>query len=141
MHLVTRFYRLSCWFHQKNIPLVPNLIYKFMRVFFSCDIKYTVKIGAGVKFYHNALGVVIHKNSIIGDGVSIYQNVTIGGNGKEDPNLNGAPQIGDHVFIGAGAVILGPVKIGNNARIGANAVVINDVPEGSTAVGVPARCK
>lgn len=140
MHLVLRFYTVARWLYEKKIPLAPDIIYKFMRVFFSCDIKYTVSIGKGVKFYHNALGVVIHKNSVIGNNVSIYQNVTLGGNGKER-GANGAPIIKDGVFIGAGAVILGPVVIGQNAKIGANAVVINDVPSDMTAVGVPSRVK
>lgn len=140
MHLVTKFYRLSCWLKQKKIPLLPDLMHKLMRVIFTCDIKYTVKIGENINLFHNGLGVVIHKYSIIGENVSIYQNVTIGGNGKEE-KYNGHPIIGDNVIIGAGAVILGPVKIGDNAKIGANAVVITDIPTGATAVGVPARFK
>jgi|SRR5690554_4328459 len=140
MHLVLRFHKLSRLLYEKKIPILPDLIYKFMRVFFSCDIKYTIKIGSGVKFYHNALGVVIHKQSVIGDNVSIYQNVTLGGNGKIE-ELNGPPIIKDGVFIGAGAVILGPVTIGKNAKIGANAVVNCDIPSGATAVGIPARIR
>lgn len=119
------------------MPILPDLVYKIMRIIFACDIKYTVTIGHGVRLYHNGLGVVIHKASVIGNNVSIYQNVTIGGNGK-DPAHNGAPVIQDDVFIGAGAVILGPVTVGRGAKIGANAVVINDIPPGATAVGVPA---
>lgn len=136
--MVLRFYRLAKLLSDKKIPLLPDLIYKFMRIVFACDIKYTVKIGKGVRFYHNGLGVVIHKSAIIGDDVSIYQNVTIGGNGKEQ-EFNGAPIIGNNVFIGAGAVVLGPITIGKNAKIGANSVVLNNVPSGRTVVGVPGR--
>lgn len=135
-----RFYNTAKNLNDRKIPLIPDLIYKFMRVFFSCDIKYTVQIGNNVNFFHNALGVVIHKHSVIGNNVSIYQNVTLGGNGKEG-ELNGPPIIKDGAFIGAGAVILGPVTIGENARVGANAVVLQDVPPGATAVGIPARVR
>ncbi|MDO6425531.1 DapH/DapD/GlmU-related protein [Thalassotalea sp. 1_MG-2023] len=100
--------------------------------------KYTAKIGKNVGFFHNGLGVVIHKNAEIGEGTCLYQNVTIGGNGKESSE-NGVPTIGKHVFIGAGAVILGPVRVGNYAKIGANSVVLDDIPAHATAVGSPAR--
>lgn len=140
MHLVLKFYRLARVLNERRVPILPALIYKVMRVVFACDIKYTVTIGDNVRLYHNGLGVVIHKASVIGNNVSIYQNVTIGGNGK-DSEHNGAPVIQDDVFIGAGAVILGPVTVGRGAKIGANAVVINDIPAGATAVGVPAKVK
>ena len=84
------------------------------------------------------MGVVIHKHAKIGDGTCLYQNVTIGGNGKSEAE-NGIPVIGKNVFIGAGAVILGPVTIGDNARIGANSVVLNDVAANTTVVGSPAK--
>ena len=80
------------------------------------------------------MGIVLHKDCVIGNNVEIDQHVTLGGR-KDDK----VPIIGDNVRIGAGAKILGGVKIGDNAKIGANAVVITDVPNGSTAVGVPAR--
>lgn len=77
-------------------------------------------------------GIVIHKDAVIGPNCLIFQQVTIGTNGK------GVPHIGGHVDIGAGARIIGPITIGDHARIGANAVVTHDVPSGRTAVGVPA---
>lgn len=138
MHAVVRLYYLSRWFYLKKIPIIPKLIYYYIRIVFACDVKYTADIGKNVGFFHNGLGVVIHKNAKIGDGTCLYQNVTIGGNGKAEAD-NGIPIIGENVFIGAGAVILGPVKIGDNARIGANSVVLNDVLEGTTVVGSPAR--
>lgn len=138
MHAVVRLYYLSRWLYLKNIPILPKLVYYYIRIVFACDVKYTADIGKNVGFFHNGLGVVIHKNAIIGDGTCLYQNVTIGGNGKAESD-NGVPIIGKNVFIGAGAVILGPVKIGDNARIGANSVVLSDVLENSTVVGSPAK--
>jgi len=138
MHAVVRLYYLSRWFYERNIPLIPNLIHKYIRIVFACDVKYTAKIGRNVGFFHNGLGVVVHPEAIIGDGCLLYQNVTIGGNGKSEDE-NGVPTIGKNVFIGAGAVILGPVTIGDNARIGANSVVLTDVEEYTTVVGSPAK--
>ncbi len=138
MHAVVRWYYLSRRLYLKGIPLLPNLIWKFIRVFFACDVKFTADIGPNVGFFHNGLGVVIHKDAKIGEGSVLYQNVTIGGNGKSG-DANGAPVIGKNVFIGAGAVILGPVTIGDGAKIGANSVVLQNVPAGATAVGVPAK--
>lgn len=79
-------------------------------------------------------GIVIHPDAVIGPNCLIFQQVTIGL--RDGP---GAPRIGGHVDVGAGAKILGPVTIGNHAKIGANAVVLSDVPEGATAVGIPAK--
>jgi len=77
----------------------------------------------------------VHPKTVIGERCGIQQDVTIGTN----PERNGAPIIGDDVYIGAGAKVLGPVKIGDRARIAANSLVINDVPDDATAIGVPAR--
>lgn len=138
MHAVVRLYYLSRKLYLRRIPFLPQIIHKIIRIIFACDLKYTAQLGKNVGMFHNGLGVVIHKDAQIGDGCRIYQNVTIGGNGKSG-DLNGVPNIGKNVFIGAGAVILGPVHIGDNAKIGANAVVISDVPENTTVVGNPAR--
>ena len=89
--------------------------------------------GHGIVIGHNGCGIVINEKAKIGNDVTIFQNVTIGGR-KE----SSAPVIGDNVMIGAGAVIIGDVTIGNDAKIGANAVVLQDVPDHATAVGVPA---
>ncbi|GAB1475506.1 hypothetical protein MASR2M70_03380 [Bacillota bacterium] len=87
-----------------------------------------------VDLIHGGLGVVIHAKSRIGENTKIYQNVTIGG--REG---RGHPIIGENVYIGAGACILGGITIEDNAKIGANAVVLADVPKGGIAVGVPAK--
>ncbi len=108
------------------------LLHRMWSVLSQADISITAQIGGGLMLPHPN-GIVIHKDAVIGPNCLIFQQVTIGTNGK------GVPVIGGHVDIGAGARIIGPVTIGDHARIGANAVVICDVPARRTAVGVPAR--
>lgn len=105
-----------------------------MRIAFSAVIPYQARIGKNCHFGYNGLGIVIHKDYIVGDNVHFYQHVTLGGG-----RGSGAPVIGNNVIVGAGAKIIGDVSIGDNAKIGANAVVITDVPTKCTAVGVPAK--
>lgn len=88
-------------------------------------------------FIDHGTGVVIGETTIIGNDVTIYQGVTLGGTGKETGKRH--PTIGNNVLIGAGAKVLGPFKIGDNSRIAAGAVVLEEIPPNSTAVGVPAR--
>lgn len=140
MHSVYRWYKRARWFYDRRIPFIPKIIYYFIRIVFACDLPFTAKIGSNVGFFHNGLGVVIHRNAVIGDGTLIYQNVTIGGNGREG-SLNGIPTIGNNVFIGSGAIIMGPITIGDNAKIGANSVVTKSVPEYGVAMGIPAKVK
>ena len=104
------------------------------RILFSCDIPSTVKIGYGTKFAHGGLGCVIHPRVQIGSGCKIFQHVTIGSRNGSNP-----PTIGDGVYIGAGACIIGEISIGKNVRIGANSVVLKSVSDGCTIAGVPAR--
>lgn len=122
------------YLNQKKVPLCPKIVLWFIRIVFSCEIPVNVKIGKRTILKHNGLGVVIHEHAIIGEDVVIMQNVTIGGR-----NGRGAPTIGNNVFIGVGACILGNVKVGNYSSIGANAVVIMDIPDHAVAVGVPAK--
>lgn len=103
-----------------------------MCVYYHCDIPYTIDL-TGVYFNYKGFGVVINPQSKIGRGTNIQHSVTIG------ENKGGTPIIGENVYIGAKATVIGPVKIGNNAMIGDGALVITDVPEGCTAVGVPAK--
>lgn len=105
---------------------------------FSLDIPPKTVIGEGFLIGHPE-GIVINGKCIIGKNFSIYQGVTLGGNLAKIKNGQEAPWIGDNVFIGAGAKILGPVKIGENCIIGANSVVLNDIPKNSVAVGIPSR--
>jgi len=129
-----RLFRLMEYFYAKNIPLLPGLIMRYIRVVYSCDLPSNLKLGKGVILKHNGLGVVIHPKAIIGENTQIYQNVSIAGR-----NNRGTPVIGNNVFIGAGACILGGITIGNNVSIGANSVVLSDIPDNSVAVGVPAK--
>ena len=119
----------------KKIPALPKLITYFIRLVFGCYLPYLIKLGENFKLGYGGIGVVIHERTIIGDDVHVDQNVTIGGTSKKYE----VPTIGNSVYIGAGAVILGPVIIGNDVVIGANAVVVKDVPSGSLVVGVPAE--
>ena len=116
-----------------------NVVLKlFNRVFFSCDIAFQIDLPASTKLPHQGLGVVMHPNTILGDNCTIFQNVTLGANGK---NGGLAPQIGNEVMIGAGAVIMGDVKVGDHAIIGANSVVLHDVPKNAVVAGIPAKLK
>lgn len=114
---------------------IAKIISLFIRIFFSCQISPGVTVGQRLILAYGGLGIVIHGESIIGDDVSIGAHVTLGGNlGK-----GGVPQIGNRVFIGPGAKILGPIKIGEDSIIGANSVVTKDVPSGSVVAGIPAK--
>ena len=93
-------------------------------------------IGKGF-FIDHGNGVVIGETTIIGDNVTVYQGVTLGGTGKDTGKRH--PTIGNNVTIGAGAKVLGPFRVGDNSRVAAGAVVLNEVPDNATAVGVPAR--
>ncbi len=117
-----------------NIPLLPKIIQRMIRLIFSCEIPYTCEIHKSVKLAHYGLGVVINANARIEENVIIYQNVTIG-----NRNRSGAPIIQKGALIGAGACIIGDVIIGKNAKVGSNAVVLNNVPDNATAVGIPAH--
>lgn len=98
-------------------------------------------IGNGTIFHHHALGCTVHSKCVIGCNGHIFPNVTIGSKWLNGVCEGDAPRIGDRVFIGAGAVLLGYIKIGDDVIIGSNAVVACDVPSNSIAVGVPARIK
>lgn len=95
------------------------------------------KIGRNL-FIDHGMGVVIGETAVVGDNVTMYHGVTLGGIGGE-PNVKRHPTVEDNVMIGAGAKILGPITIGKGAKIGANAVVLKDVPPYTTVVGIPGR--
>jgi serine O-acetyltransferase len=109
------------------------LRHRFWSVVTGADIPLTCSIGGGLLIPHPN-GIVIHPDARIGVNCLIFQQVTIGNRGK-----GGAPVIGGHVDIGAGAKLLGPIIVGDHAVIGANAVVVSDVPGGATAMGIPAK--
>lgn len=116
-------------------PHLATTLTYLIRLIFSCYIPYQLKIGKNFVLGYGGLGVVIHSRVKLGNDCHIDQNVTIGGTSKK----YGVPVLGDHVYVGAGAVILGPITIGDNVVIGANSVVIKDIPSGSLVVGVPGK--
>lgn len=132
---VYKWYALSKICSNLKIPFVSKIIMYSIRFIFGCYIPYTAEIGTGTKFGYGGIGIVIHNRSIIGTNCVISQGVTIGGtSGKYE-----VPKIGNDVFIGAGAKIIGPITIGNNTVIAANAVVIKDVPANCLVGGIPAK--
>lgn len=131
---IAKLYRIGHYCISRKIPVVPKLIYRFIRTCFGFDLPLQTEIGEGTVSLHNGLGCVVHPKAIIGKDCRIYQNVSIAGR-----NNRGTPVIGDNVFIGANTCILGGVKIGNNVTIGAMSLVIMDIPDNCTAVGIPAK--
>ena len=128
----TLWFRIGSWCHERGLPGLPSMIQRHLYHAYGLDIVIGSEIAGGFYVAH-PVGTVIAVDRI-GRNCSIIASVTLGlRNDRAFPNL------GDDVFIGAGARILGGVRIGDGARIGANAVVISDVPAGATAVGVPAR--
>jgi serine O-acetyltransferase len=116
-------------------PLAKRLAvlrHRFWSVVTGADIPLDTKLGGGLLMPHPN-GIVIHPDAEIGPNCLVFQQVTIGTDGR------GVPRIGGHVDIGAGAKLIGPITIGDDARIGANAVVTRDVPPGATVAGIPAR--
>lgn len=111
--------------------IICTFLFRLMEVGSGCDIQ-TTKIGEGLWIPHLS-GIIISYKAEIGDDCGIYQQVTIGEESINHPGM--APVIGNHVFIGAGAKIIGPITIGNNVMIGANAVVTKNIPDNCTVVG------
>lgn len=129
-------YRLAHKLYKWHIPLIPRMISYFTRIITGIEIHPGAKIGRRF-FIDHGEGVVIGETTIIGNDVLVYQQVTLGGTGKESGKRH--PTLGNHVVVGAGAKVLGNITIGDNVRIGAGSVVIEDVPPHSTVVGVPGR--
>jgi serine O-acetyltransferase len=129
-------HRFSHFLWKKRIPFIPRLISQISRTLTGIEIHPGAVIGRRF-FIDHGMGVVIGETTEIGDDVTLYQYVTLGGTGKEKGKRH--PTIGNNVVIGAGAIVLGPITIGDNVRIGAGAVVIKAVPENSTVVGNPGR--
>ena len=129
-------YRVGHFFYKKKMFGTARLISQWGRFWTGIEIHPGATIGKGL-FIDHGMGVVIGETTEIGDNVTIYQGVTLGGTGKDTGKRH--PTIGNNVMIGSGAKVLGPFKVGDNSKIAANAVVLNEVPENSTCVGVPAR--
>lgn len=132
------FYRIANRLYRFKLFFLARLISQLGRFFTGIEIHPGAKIGKGL-FIDHGMGVVIGETAEIGDNVTIYHGVTLGGTGKEKGKRH--PTVGNNVIIGCGAKVLGPINIGDGAKIGANAVVLKDVPQGKTAVGIPAVFK
>ena len=129
-------HRVAHWLHKHKVPFIPRWISQYSRFFTGIEIHPGAKIGSGF-FIDHGMGVVIGETSEIGNNVTLYQGVTLGGTGKEKGKRH--PTIGNNVVISAGAKVLGSIEIGNNVIIGAGAVVVKSVPDNCTVVGVPGR--
>ena len=127
-------HRVAHALHDAGVPLAPRVLANVVRVTTGVEIHPAARIGKALFIDHGA-GVVIGETAEIGDDVTLYQGVTLGGTGFARGKRH--PTIGDRVVIGSGAKVLGPVEVGNCSKVGANSVVIHDVPENSTVVGNP----
>lgn len=129
-------FRAANWLWRKGLRFWPRWISQFARLITGIEIHPGATIGEHF-FIDHGMGVVIGETATIGNNVTIYHGVTLGGVSMKAGKRH--PQIGDNVIVGAGAQLLGPIEVGHGARIGSNAVVVKDVPPNATMVGVPAR--
>lgn len=129
-------YRASHWLWKRDWHLLARFISQFARFLTGIEIHPGATIGKRF-FIDHGMGVVIGETATIGDDVTMYHGVTLGGTSFEKGVRH--PQVGNNVIIGAGAQLLGPIRVGDDARIGSNAVVVGEVPQGATMVGVPAH--
>jgi serine O-acetyltransferase len=129
------FYRIAHWLYEAGVPFVPRLLCEIGRFLSGIEIHPAAKLGDVI--IDHGMGVVIGETAIVGNGVIIYQGVTLGGTSLEKTKRH--PTICDHVVIGGGAKILGNIVIGEGTRIGANSVVVESVPPRSTVVGIPGK--
>ena len=130
------FYRFNPWLWNHNFLVLGRWFSQVARWLTGIEIHPAAKIGRRL-FIDHGMGVVIGETSIVGDDVTLYQGVTLGGTGKEHGKRH--PTILDNVVIGGGAKVLGNITVGRNCRIGAGSVVLRNVPDDSTVVGVPAH--
>lgn len=129
-------YRLFRWCHERGIPTQPLrfLAERAVEILTGISLPAQARIGKGLRIHHFG-GIILHPDTELGDGCTLYQGVTLGDLGGS----GGAPRVGNDVMMGAGAKVLGSVRLGDGCRVGANAVVLASVPAGYVAVGVPAR--
>ena len=127
-------HRVSHALHEAGVPLIPGILANLVKVVTGVEIHPAARIGRGLFIDHGA-GVVIGETAEVGDHVTMYQGVTLGGTGFARGKRH--PTVGDQVMIGSGAKLLGPIVVGERSKIGANSVVIHDVPADATVVGNP----
>ena len=137
------FHQIAHFFSVIKFDLIARIISQFSRFLTGIEIHPKAKIGKNL-FIDHGMGVVIGETSIIGDNVTIYHNVTLGGispsiDSDNQREVKRHPTLQDHVVVGSGAQVLGPITVRKNAKIGANAVVTKDVPENGVMVGIPAK--
>ena len=137
------FHRIANFFSVAKFDLIARIISQFSRFLTGIEIHPRAKIGKNL-FIDHGMGVVIGETSEIGDNVTIYHMVTLGGispsiNSNDQRGSKRHPTLMDNVVVGSGAQVLGPVVVGKNAKIGANAVITKDVPENAVMVGIPAK--
>ncbi|MDE2180851.1 MAG: serine O-acetyltransferase [candidate division NC10 bacterium] len=130
------FHRVAHWFWNRNLKILGRFISHVGRFLTGIEIHPGARLGQGL-FIDHGNGVVIGETSEVGEDVTIYQGVTLGGTSLEKKKRH--PTIGNGVVIGAGATILGPIKVGDNSRIGSGSVVVKEVPPNSLVVGVPGQ--
>ena len=129
------FYRVSHWLYGHRRFFCARMVSQWGRGFTGIEIHPGATIGSGLFIDHGA-GVVIGETAEIGNNVTLYHGVTLGGTGKDEGKRH--PTICDNVLIGTGTKVLGPIHIGKNSRIGANSVVLSCIPANATAIGIPA---
>jgi len=129
-------YRIAHYFYLRGWILLPRMISNFARFLTGIEIHPGATIGEGLFIDHGS-GVVIGETTEIGDNVTLYQGVTLGGTGKEKGKRH--PTIGNNVVVATGAKVLGSFKVGDNSKIGAGSVVLKEVPPNSTVVGIPGK--
>jgi serine O-acetyltransferase len=137
------FHRIANFFSVAKFDLIARIISQFSRFLTGIEIHPNAKIGKNL-FIDHGMGVVIGETSEIGDNVTIYHMVTLGGiapsiNSNDQRNIKRHPTIEDEVVVGSGAQVLGPITVGRCAKIGANAVITKNVPEKAVMVGIPAK--
>lgn len=131
-----QFHRLAHTLHRRRIKMLPRLVSHVSRFLTGIEIHPGAKIGEGF-FIDHGMGVVIGETAEIGDNVTLYQGVTLGGTSQQRTKRH--PTLGNNVVVGVGAQLIGNITIGDNTKVGAGSVVINSVPANATVVGVPGR--
>lgn len=129
-------HRCAHWFYKMGLILLARLISQLNRFLTGIEIHPGAQIGEGL-FIDHGMGVVIGETTEIGNNVTLYQGVTLGGTGKEKGKRH--PTVGSNVVVSSGAKVLGSLTIGDNVKIGAGSVVLRDVPDDCTVVGVPGK--
>ena len=129
-------HRISHWLWNRGAKVAARTLAELTRILTGVDIHPGASLGSGL-FIDHATGVVIGETAEVGEDVTLYHGVTLGGSGRDTGKRH--PTLGDRVIVGAGAKILGAIKIGDDSRIGANAVVVKEAPSSSVVVGVPGQ--